>query len=940
MSIFENVLKITFTLCLVFIHAHLQKKTVNIKFLSFELEQVLYFLKTKAYDEDVNKKNLGGTSMVEKEDKKLEAQAHVDELVQKGLVALDEFRLLDQEQVDYIVAKASVAALDQHGVLAKHALDETGRGVFEDKATKNLFACEHVVNNMRHTKTVGIISEDDVTGLTLIAEPVGVVAGITPTTNPTSTAIFKSLISLKTRNPIVFAFHPSAQESSAHAAKVVYDAAVAAGAPKNCIQWITLPSMEATSALMNHPGIATILATGGNAMVRAAYSCGKPALGVGAGNVPAYVEKTANIQQAAHDIIMSKSFDNGMVCASEQAAIVDKEVYDEFKKELESYHVYFVNKKEKALLENYCFGVKANSKNCAEGKLNADIVGKPAAWIAEQAGFSVPEGTNILAAEVAEVGPKEPLTREKLSPIIAVLKSENTEDGIAKSRQMVEFHGLGHSAAIHTRNEQLAKDFGREVKAIRVIWNAPSTFGGIGDVYNAFLPSLTLGCGTYGRNSVGNNVSAVNLLNIKKVGRRRNNMQWFKVPSKIYFERDSIQYLQKMKDVEKVMIVTDDAMFKLGFVHRVIEQLSLRPKKVTYTIFSDVEPDPDITTVERGAALMREFQPDTIIALGGGSVMDAAKVMWMFYEQPQVDFRDLVQKFMDIRKRAFRFPELGKKAKYVGIPTTSGTGSEVTPFAVISDKKNNRKYPLADYSLTPTIAIVDPAFVLTVPASVTADTGMDVLTHAVEAYTSTLANDYTDGLALQAIKLVFENLESSVKNADFESREKMHNASTMAGMAFANAFLGMSHSMAHKIGGFFHTVHGRTNAILLPYVIRYNGTRPAKAATWPKYNYYKADVKFQDIAKMLGLPASTPEEAVDALAKAVYDLGVRVGIDMSIKGQGVDEKEYMDTVEEIAYLAYEDQCSPANPRLPMVADMVEILQDAYYGYKERPGRIK
>ena len=878
--------------------------------------------------------------MVEKEDKKLEAQAHVDELVQKGLVALDEFRILDQEQVDYIVAKASVAALDQHGVLAKHALDETGRGVFEDKATKNLFACEHVVNNMRHTKTVGIISEDDVTGLTLIAEPVGVIAGITPTTNPTSTAIFKSLISLKTRNPIVFAFHPSAQESSAHAAKVVYDAAVAAGAPKNCIQWITLPSMEATSALMNHPGIATILATGGNAMVRAAYSCGKPALGVGAGNVPAYVEKTANIQQAAHDIIMSKSFDNGMVCASEQAAIVDKEVYDEFKKELESYHVYFVNKKEKALLENYCFGVKANSKNCAEGKLNADIVGKPAAWIAEQAGFSVPEGTNILAAEVTEVGPKEPLTREKLSPIIAVLKSENTEDGIAKSRQMVEFHGLGHSAAIHTRNEQLAKDFGREVKAIRVIWNAPSTFGGIGDVYNAFLPSLTLGCGTYGRNSVGNNVSAVNLLNIKKVGRRRNNMQWFKVPSKIYFERDSIQYLQKMKDVEKVMIVTDDAMFKLGFVHRVIEQLSLRPKKVTYTIFSDVEPDPDITTVERGAALMREFQPDTIIALGGGSVMDAAKVMWMFYEQPQVDFRDLVQKFMDIRKRAFRFPELGKKAKYVGIPTTSGTGSEVTPFAVISDKKNNRKYPLADYSLTPTIAIVDPAFVLTVPASVTADTGMDVLTHAVEAYTSTLANDYTDGLALQAIKLVFENLESSVKNADFESREKMHNASTMAGMAFANAFLGMSHSMAHKIGGFFHTVHGRTNAILLPYVIRYNGTRPAKAATWPKYNYYKADVKFQDIAKMLGLPASTPEEAVDALAKAVYDLGVRVGIDMSIKGQGVDEKEYMDTVEEIAYLAYEDQCSPANPRLPMVADMVEILQDAYYGYKERPGRIK
>lgn len=879
-------------------------------------------------------------SLVEKNEKVLEAQAHVDELVQKGLVALDKFRNLNQEQVDYIVAKASVAALDQHGVLAKHAFDETKRGVFEDKATKNLFACEHVVNNMRHTKTVGIVAEDEVTGLTLIAEPVGVICGVTPTTNPTSTTIFKALISLKTRNPIIFAFHPSAQESSAHAAQIVYDAAVAAGAPEDCIQWITKPSMEATSALMKHDGIATILATGGNAMVRAAYSCGKPALGVGAGNVPAYVEKSANIRQAAHDIVMSKSFDNGMVCASEQAAIVDKEVYDEFVAELKSYRTYFVNKKEKALLEEFCFGVKANSKNCAEGKLNADIVGRPADWIAEQAGFKVPEGTNILAAEVKEVGESEPLTREKLSPIIAVIKSESREDGVEKARQMVEFHGLGHSAAIHTNDEQLAKEFGTQVKAIRVIWNSPSTFGGIGDVYNAFLPSLTLGCGSYGRNSISDNVSALNLLNIKKVGRRRNNMQWFKVPSKIYFERDSIQYLQKMRNVEKVMIVTDEAMVKLGFVQRVIEQLHLRRNKVIYTIFSDVEPDPDITTVERGAAMMKDFEPDTIIALGGGSPMDAAKIMWMFYEQPEMDFRDLVQKFMDIRKRAFKFPELGQKAKFVAIPTTSGTGSEVTPFAVISDKKNNRKYPIADYSLTPTIAIVDPALVMTVPAHVTADTGMDVLTHATEAYVSTVANDYTDGLALQAIKLVFEYLESSVKNADFESREKMHNASTIAGMAFANAFLGISHSMAHKIGGIFHTVHGRTNAILLPYVIRYNGTRPAKTATWPKYNYYKADEKYQDIAKMLGLPASTPEEGVASYAKAVYELGERIGINMSIKGQGVDEKEYMERAEEIAYLAYEDQCTPANPRLALVSDMKEIIEDAYYGYKERPGRLK
>ena len=564
----------------------------------------------------------------------------IDTLVQNGLKALDEMRQLNQEQVDYIVAKASVAALDAHGELALHAVEETGRGVFEDKATKNLFACEHVVNNMRHTKTVGVIEEDDVTGLTLIAEPVGVVCGITPTTNPTSTAIFKSLISLKTRNPIIFAFHPSAQESSAHAARIVRDAAIAAGAPENCVQWIEQPSIDATNALMKHDGIATILATGGNAMVKAAYSCGKPALGVGAGNVPAYVEKSANIRQAAHDIVMSKSFDNGMVCASEQAVIIDKEIYKEFVEEFKSYHTYFVNKKEKALLEEFCFGAKANSKNCAGAKLNPNIVGKSAVWIAEQAGFTVPEGTNILAAECTEVSEKEPLTREKLSPVIAVLKAESTEDGVEKARQMVEFNGLGHSAAIHTKDADLAREFGTRIRAIRVIWNSPSTFGGIGDVYNAFLPSLTLGCGSYGRNSVGDNVSAINLLNIKKVGRRRNNMQWFKVPSKTYFERDSIQYLQKCRDVERVMIVTDHAMVELGFLDRIIEQLDLRRNKVVYQIFAEVEPDPDITTVMKGTDLMRTFKPDTIIALGGGSPMDAAKVMWLFYEQPEVDFHD------------------------------------------------------------------------------------------------------------------------------------------------------------------------------------------------------------------------------------------------------------------------------------------------------------
>lgn len=507
------------------------------------------------------------------------AVAEVNSLVDKGLRALDEFLKLDQEQIDFIVAKASIAALDKHGVLAMHAVEETGRGVFEDKATKNLFACENVVRRLRDLKTVGVISENDVTSITEIADPVGVVCGIVPTTNPTSTTIFKSLIALKTRNPIIFSFHPSAQQCSAHAARIVRDAAIAAGAPENCIQWIEKPSMEGTSALMKHPGVATILATGGNAMVEAAYSCGKPALGVGAGNVPAYVEKTADIKQVAHDIVMSKSFDNGMVCASEQAVIADKEIYKELAEEFKSYGVYFANKKEKAMLEEFIFGVTANCASCGGAKLNSAVVGKPATWIAEQAGFKVPEKTNIIIAECREVGPNEPLTREKLSPVLAMIKADSTEQGLKFAEEMVAFDGLGHSAAIHTADHELAKTFGTRVKALRVIWNSPSTFGGIGDVYNAFLPSLTLGCGSYGKNSVGGNVSAVNLLNIKKVGRRRNNMQWFKVPAKIYFERDSIQYLQDMKDCEKVMIVTDRSMVDLGFVDKITHQLHQRKTK-------------------------------------------------------------------------------------------------------------------------------------------------------------------------------------------------------------------------------------------------------------------------------------------------------------------------------------------------------------------------
>lgn len=865
----------------------------------------------------------------------------VNELVAKGQQALQEFHKLNQEQIDFIVAKASVAGVDQHGNLALLAVQETGRGVFEDKATKNMFACEHVINHMRHLKTVGIINEDDVTGVTEIADPVGVICGITPVTNPTSTAMFKSLISLKTRNPIIFSFHPSAQKCSIEAARVIRDAAVAAGAPENCIQWIERGSKEKSAELMNHEGVATILATGGNAMVRAAYSCGKPALGVGAGNVPAYIEKSANIDQAVNDIALSKAFDNGMICASEQAVIADKEIYKEVCDKFTKYGVHFLNATNKKKLEKFMFGVASTDKNFAEAVLNPDVVGKDATWLAEQAGFEVPANTVILAAECKQVGPKEVLTREKLSPVLAFLEAESTENGIELAKQMVEFNGLGHSAAIHTKYKEIADKFGEVIPAIRIIWNSPSTFGGIGNVYNDFIPSLTLGCGSYGHNSVGDNVGAVHLLNIKKVGRRNNNMQWFKVPPKIYFERNSIRYLTDMRDVERVFIVTDRSMVDLGFYNMVVEQLHGRRHPVSIQLFADVEPDPSVETVRKGFELMQAFQPDTIIALGGGSPMDAAKGMWIFYEHPEVDFNDLKQKFIDIRKRAFKYPELGQKAKMVCIPTTSGTGSEVTPFAVITDKKANKKYPLADYSMVPNVAIVDPIFTTNLPASVTADTGLDVLTHATEAYVSNFASDYTDGLCIQAIKIVFEYLERSVHDGknDLEAREKMHNASTMAGMAFGNAFLGINHSLAHKIGGRWHVPHGRINAILMPHVIRYNGTQPEKPSLWPKYNVYRANERYAELARILGLPASTVEEGVESYAQACHDLAVRCGITMNFKDQGIEEKDFLTHEEEVAYLAYEDQCSPCNPRLPLVKDMRAILKAAYYGEKFDPKRI-
>ena len=860
-------------------------------------------------------------------------QKEIDELVKNAQKALEEFASFDQEQINYIVAKCSVAGLDNHGVLAKAAVDETGRGVFEDKATKNLFACEYVVNNMRHLKTVGVISEDPVTGITEIAEPVGVICGITPVTNPTSTVLFKSLICLKTRNPIIFSFHPNAQQSSKQAAIVMKEAAEAAGAPKNCIQWIEHPSMGATSALMNHEGVATILATGGNAMVKAAYSCGKPAMGVGAGNVPAYMHRSCDVEQAVNDIVISKSFDNGMICASEQAVIIDEDIYKEAVSLFKKFKVYFVSKEEKRLLSKFMFGFTEGEKGVENARLNSNVAGKSPKWIAEQSGFSVPDDTCIIAVECKTVGEKEPLSREKLSPVLAVYKVKDENEGFERAEQMVNFNGLGHSAAIHCKEQSMADAYGDKILAMRIIWNSPSSFGGIGNVYNSFLPSLTLGCGSYGHNSIGGNVSAVNLLNVKKVGKRRNTVQWFKVPQKIYFERNSIQYLQSCKDLNKVFLVTDTSMVELGYLSKITEQLNLRRNKVQIQLFCDVEPDPDIETVRKGARMMSVFQPDSIIALGGGSVMDAAKGMWLFYEHPEVNFDDLKQKFMDIRKRAFKYPELGRKSRLICIPTTSGTGSEVTPFAVISDKANNKKYPLTDYSLTPTVAIVDAEFTTNLPAKATAMTGLDVLTHAIEAYVSVMANDFTDGLCLKAIQLVFQYLPRAVKDGknDLEAREKMHNAATIAGMAFANAFLGMTHSLAHKVGAEFHTVHGYTCAVLLPHVIRYNGQIPTKLSVWPKYNHYCADVKYQEIAKLIGLKADTSAEGVEALAKAVTELTRECGLDPNLEAMGITAEALESKIEEIAVLAYEDQCSPANPRVPMVEDMKDILHKAYKG---------
>ena len=856
-----------------------------------------------------------------------EIQEMIENLMNRAKIAQAEYNKLTQEDVDRIVKQMAMAVQENHMMLARMAVDETKRGIYEDKITKNIFASEYIYHSIKHNKTVGIINDNEEEGYMEIAEPIGIIAGVTPVTNPTSTTCFKSLIAAKTRNVIVFGFHPSAQNCSVRTAQILLEAAVKAGAPKDCILWIDKPSIDATRALMNHPDVSLILATGGKGMVKSAYSCGKPALGVGPGNVPCYIHKDAKLKTSVNDLVMSKSFDNGMICASEQAAIVDKEISKDFETLMKEAGCYFVNEEEKQMLQNYMFTLKDDGYD-----LNSEVVGKDPCDIADKAGFLIPLETKVIVVREHGVGKDYPFSKEKLSPILTYYIVNNEDEGVELSEKLVEFGGLGHSAVIHTENEDTINHFSNVLKVGRIIVNSPSTHGAIGDIYNTNMPSLTLGCGTFGGNSTTDNVSSVNLINLKRVAKRQVNMQWFKVPPKIYFEAGSISYLSKMPEITKAFIVTDQSMVKLGYVDKIIYQLEKNASHIHFEIFSDVEPDPSFDTIDRGVEAMGQFTPDVIIALGGGSAIDAAKGMWLFYEHPDVDKEGLKLKFLDIRKRTYKYPKLGLKAKFVAIPTTSGTGSEVTSFAVITDKNNNVKYPFADYELTPDVAIIDPELVLTLPKVLTADTGMDVLTHAIEAYVSNMASDYTDGLAEKAGELIHKYLLRAYENGnDKEAREKVHNASCIAGMAFTNAFLGVNHSLAHKLGGEFHIAHGRCNAILLPYVIRYNASKPTKFVSFPKYEYYIADEKYANLAKKIGLEVKDTEDGVEKLIDMVNEMNEKLSIPKSFKEYGIDEETYMNKLDSLANHAFEDQCTTANPRLPLVTELKKILVDAYYG---------
>ena len=857
----------------------------------------------------------------------------LEEALKRVKAAQEKFATYSQEQVDKIFLAAASAANKARIPLAKLAVEETGMGVVEDKVIKNHYAAEYIYNAYKDTKTCGVVEEDKAYGIKKIAEPIGVVAAVIPTTNPTSTAIFKTLISLKTRNGIIISPHPRAKGSTIAAAKTVLEAAVAAGAPEGIIGWIDVPSLDMTNLLMKEADI--ILATGGPGMVKAAYSSGKPALGVGAGNTPAIIDDTADILLAVNSIIHSKTFDNGMICASEQSVIVLDKVYKAVKNEFKARGCYFLNDEE---IE------KVRKTIIINGALNAKIVGQKPVKIAALAGVTVPEETKILIGEVESVELSEEFAHEKLSPVLAMYKAKNIEDAFTKAEHLIADGGYGHTSSIYlnaiTEKEKLA-EFAERMKTCRILVNTPSSQGGIGDLYNFKLaPSLTLGCGSWGGNSVSENVGVKHLLNIKTVAERRENMLWFRAPQKVYMKKGCLPVaLSELKNVmgkKKAFIVTDSFLFNNGYTKPITDKLD--EMGIQHATFSDVAPDPTLQCAQKGVEQMKAFAPDTIIAIGGGSAMDAAKIMWVLYEHPEADFMDMAMRFMDIRKRVYTFPKMGEKAYFIAIPTSAGTGSEATPFAVITDATTGIKYPLADYELMPNMAIIDADMHMTAPKGLTAASGIDAVTHCLEAYAAMLATDYTDGLALRSLKMIFEYLPRAYDNGpnDPVAREKMANAATMAGMAFANAFLGVCHSMAHKLGAFHHLPHGVANALMIDEVLRFNASEvPPKMGTFSQYDHPHTLARYAEVADYLGIKGNNDTEKLENLIKAIDDLKDRVGIKKTIKDYGIDEKDFLDRLDDMVEQAFDDQCTGANPRYPLMSEIKQMYLNAYYGTHEK-----
>ena len=864
-----------------------------------------------------------------KEYKIVDSVEALREAFERVRTAQEKFAKYTQEQVDEIFTAAAMAANNARISLAKMAVEETGMGVVEDKVIKNHYAAEYIYNTYKNTKTCGIIEEDKAYGIRKIAEPIGVISAVIPTTNPTSTAIFKTLLALKTRNGIIISPHPRAKKSTIEASKIVLEAAVAAGAPEDIIAWIDVPSLDLTNLVMQSSD--TILATGGPGMVKAAYSSGKPALGVGAGNTPAVIDDTADILLAVNSIIHSKTFDNGMICASEQSVIVLNNVYNQVKEEFQRRGCYFLNGEETE---------KVRKTIIINGALNAKIVGQKAHTIAALAGVEVPETTKILIGEVESVELSEEFAHEKLSPVLAMYRANDFEDAMEKAHRLVLDGGLGHTSSLYvntvTENEKIEK-FAHKMRTCRVLVNTPSSHGGIGDIYNFKLPpSLTLGCGSWGGNSVAENVGVKHLLNIKTVAERRENMLWFRAPEKVYIKRGclpvALEELKNVMDKKRVFIVTDKFLYENGYTKCITDKLD--EMGIAHATFSNVEPDPTLASAKEGTKIMETFKPDCIIAIGGGSPMDAAKIMWVLYEHPEISFADMAMRFMDIRKRVYTFPKMGEKAYFIAVPTSAGTGSEVTPFAVITDEQTGTKYPLADYELMPKMAIVDADLMMNAPKGLTSASGIDAVTHALEAYASMMATEYTDGLAKEALRNIFEYLPRAYENGanDPEAREKMANAATMAGMAFANAFLGICHSMAHKLGGFHHLPHGIANALLINDVIRFNcAEAPTKMGTFSQYDHPHAQRRYAEIAEALGLGGNNDEEKVENLIAKIEELKEKIGIKKTIKEYGIDEQDFLNRLDEMTEQAFDDQCTGANPRYPLMSEMKEIYLKAYYG---------